>query len=149
VAVGPIYDHDEAGTQFWGFRTQMNLPVWDTGGPLARQRAAEVQQRQAVLDQLRGRASLEAFSALDRYERARRLVAEYQQDLAISPTDQLRQVEAQYEAGQTDLLSVLQTQSALLQDQRAYLDMLNELAQASAAVVAATGLPPETLVVLK
>jgi outer membrane protein TolC len=42
LGIGPFYEGDETGVIFAGFRTQVNLPVWDTGEPLARQRRAEV-----------------------------------------------------------------------------------------------------------
>jgi outer membrane protein, heavy metal efflux system len=146
VAAGPIYDQDDFGTQFWGFRTQVNLPVWDNGGPLARQRLAEVSQRQTVWQQLQERASIEAYAAIDRYERARRLVAATPADAPSELAAELRQMEAQYQAGQADLLNVFTTQVSLIQDYRAHLDILNEVAQAAANVTSATGLPPHAVV---
>ena len=41
------------------------------------------------------------------------------------------------------------TQVSLVQDYRAHLDLLNEVAQAAAAVTAATGLPPHNIVRLE
>jgi outer membrane protein, heavy metal efflux system len=146
VGVGPIYDQDEAGTQFWGFRTQVNLPVWDTGRPLANQRLAEVNQRQTIVQQLQERAAIEAYAAIDRYERARRLATHTPSDISTEFPEELRQVEAQYQAGQADLLNVFATQVSLVQDYRAHLDLLNEVAQAAAAVTASTGLPPHDVV---
>jgi cobalt-zinc-cadmium efflux system outer membrane protein len=148
LAAGPIYDQDEAGTQFWGFRTQVNLPVFDTGGPLARQRLAEVNQRQVAWQQLQERAAIEAYAAIDRYERARRIVEAGRSDFSADIPAELRQMESQYQAGQADLLNVVATQVSLVQDYRAHLDILNEVAQAAANVTAATGLPPHMVVEL-
>ena len=37
IAVGPYYERDDYGTLFLGLRAQVNLPIWDTGRPLANQ----------------------------------------------------------------------------------------------------------------
>ena len=145
VAVGPIYDRDDVGTQFIGFRTQMNIPVFDNGKPLTRQRCAEHRQRSVACQQLETRAALEAQLAIDRYERARRIVEHSQRDNSKTWADEIRAMDEQFKAGQADILAVFATRTSLIQDHRAYLDALNELAQAAANVTAATGMPSNAL----
>ena len=145
VAIGPVYQRDEAGSVFAGFQTQMDLPVWDTGRPLVRQRVAEYQQRSAVLAQWQSRARVEAQTAIERYERARQFVRRERPVAGRTIPDELQRIRTQFEAGQADILNVFATQSALWQEQRTYLDLLNELAQAASEVTLAAGLPPAQL----
>jgi len=146
LIAGPLYQRDEAGTVFAGFSLQMNVPVWNTGRPLVRQRAAETRQQAIAWRQLRARANVEAASALERYARARQL------GLAAAPDPEqaegdLRSITRAFREGQATILEVLTVQNSLLQERRNSLALLNNVAQAAADVVAATGLPPEQLVV--
>ena len=146
VDIGPVYLRDEAGTVFAGFQTQMNLPVWDTGAPLARQREAEFRRQLTALEQARANAKVEAETAIERYERARQLTERERAASSHSISDELRRITQQYEAGQAGILNVFAVQNALLQERRAYLDLLNELAQAASEVTLAAGLPPADLI---
>ena len=145
IAAGPIYDKDDAGTQFLGFRVQTNIPVFDNGKPLTRQRCAEYRQRVVLSQQLETRASLEAQLAIDRYEPARRIVEQSRQDFPAELATEIRAMDEQFKAGQADILAVYATRASLIQDHRAYFDSLNELAQAAANVTAATGMSPDAL----
>ena len=146
LQIGPYYQRGDNGTTFWGFRAQSDLPILNSGKPLVRQRMAEVNQRMAVWEQLHARAALEAQAAIDRYERARRLVA----DSGASGSDlpeELAKLEAQFKAGEIDVLRIVTARTSLLAARQAHLDMLSELAQSAAALTAATGLPPEVIAV--
>jgi len=146
VQFGPFYERDESATVFAGFRTQMDLPIWNTGRPLAVQRSAEARQQAITTQELRSRAQIEIQTALERYERARRLTEQERPESADTIPDELRRVRELFEEGQADILNVFATQTSLLQEQRTYLDLLNELAQAAADVTLAAGLPPARLV---
>lgn len=152
IQSGPIYDTGDDGTKFLGLRLQMDIPVFNTGAPLARQRHAEQNQQTLLYTQLKARATLEAQTAIDRYERARRLAEASQVDLAPFAERmprELQDVIAQFEAGQTDVLAVFATQNSLLQDRRTYLDLLNEVAQSAANVIQFAALPLERLIVVR
>lgn len=144
LQIGPYFQRDDFATQFIGFRAQSDIPVWNNGKPLVRQRMAEVYQRSVAWEQVLARATREAEAALDRYERARRLATEDVSSDALPP--ELQRLEAQFNANEVDLLRLFQARTSLLQLRRARLDSLNELAQAAATVTAATGLPPQTLI---
>jgi outer membrane protein TolC len=58
----------------------------------------------------------------------------------------LARIKRQFEVGQADILNVFATQTALLAEQKAYLDLLNELAQSAADVTLVAGLPPARIV---
>jgi outer membrane protein TolC len=57
-------------------------------------------------------------------------------------------LEEQFRAQEVELTQVVLARTSFFQARRAELDTLHELAQASAAVVAATGLPPQATVEL-
>ena len=144
--VGPFYQVDEFATTFFGFQAQMDIPVNNTGKPLARQRAAEHGQRTVTWQQLQARAEIEAVAAVDRYERARRLVEvaliDFRDDLPV----ELKRLEEQFKENQVDVLRIFQGRQSLIQNRRAVLDMMNELAQAAAGVTATTGIFARSLV---
>jgi outer membrane protein TolC len=142
IQFGPYYERDEFETLFFGFAAQMNLPIWDSGKPLARQREAECTQRVIGLNALRMRARVEVQTALERYQRARDLAEKEHSNLVQSLSGDLARVKRQFDVGQADILNVFATQTALLQEQKAYLDLLNELAQSAADVTLTAGLPP-------
>lgn len=148
LQIGPYYQRTESGTSYLGFRAQTDIPVLNNGMPLVRQRQAEVAQRHAVWQQLQIRAQLEAEAAIDRYERARQAIAE-SGEFSESLPDELKRLERQFLAGEVDFLRVVTARTSLIQSRRAHLDLLNEAAQAAAAVTAATGLPPESILRLK
>jgi outer membrane protein, heavy metal efflux system len=146
ISVGPFYERDDFGTLFLGLRAQMNLPVWDSGRPLANQRAAEATHQATTAQGLRAQAQVEAQTAIERYERARRLAAHERADFARTIPEQLERVRHQFDAGLVDILYVFTIQNNLLQEHRTYLDLLNEAAQAASDVTLAAGLPPSRVV---
>lgn len=149
LQIGPFYATNEGGTNFLGFRAQMDLPVINNGMPLVRQREAELNQRAMTWQQLQLRAGLEAQAAADRYERARQLWTEPNEKDAANLPIELQRLEEQFKAGEVDVLRVLQARSSLIQNRRADLDVLNELLQAATAVTASTGVPLESLTTAK
>lgn len=145
LIIGPYYERDDLHTNYWGFRAQTDVPIINNGLPLVRQREAEVRQRSTVWQQLQERAMLEAQAALDRYERARRMVDDLEADTRGSLPAELQRLEEQFKAGEVDIVRVFTARTSLLQLRRSQLDALNELAQAAANLTAASGLPPDAL----
>lgn len=145
LQLGPYYQRNDSGTTFWGFRAHMDIPVWNSGTPLLRLREAELQQRVMAWRQLERRAGLEAEAAVDRYNRAFRLLMSFEGNPEGPFPVELQKLEEQFIAGEVDILRVFQARNSLIQNRRAQLDSLNEIAQAAAAVTAATGLPLESL----
>ncbi|HLQ46710.1 MAG TPA: TolC family protein, partial [Planctomycetaceae bacterium] len=145
LQIGPYYLKDDFGTTFVGFRAQMDLPVINSGTPLLRQRSEELHQQTIAWQQLQTRAELEARAAIDRYERARQLIEDSSSANDTALPIELQRLEAQFQAGEVDVLRIFQARTSLIQSRRAYLDTLNELAQSAAALTAATGVPPQSL----
>lgn len=146
LQLGPLYDRDDAGTVMAGIKTQMDIPIVNSGAPLVRQRLAEFGQRQTAAEQLEIKAMLEARAAVLRYERARKLTSEVSRSFADEMPEELGQVENLFEAGQVDVLRVFAVRAGILQSRRAFLDSLNELAQSAAEMTAATGLPADRMI---
>ncbi|MBI5759037.1 MAG: TolC family protein [Planctomycetales bacterium] len=147
LQIGPYYQRNDSGVTFVGFRAQIDLPVLNDGTPLLRQRHAELHQRVIAWQELQTRAELEARAALDRYERARRLIAATASDNDATLPIELQRLEQQFQAGEVDMLRVFQARTSLIQNRRAFLDTLNELAQSAAALTAATGVPVQSLAI--
>ncbi len=148
LQAGPIFETADDTTKYLGLRVQMDIPVFNTGAPLARQRQAEMSQQQLTYDQLKVRASLEAQGAINQYERVRELAAKATPVRADLMSPELKEMTSLFDAGQADIIAVLTTQTNLLQEHRFYLDLLNQLTQAAAAVIQSTRLPPNRILVL-
>ncbi len=146
LQIGPYYQRNDSGVTFVGFRAQMDLPILNNGTPLLKQRSQELLQQTVAWQQLQTRAELDARAAIDRYERARRLIADTAANNGTALPIELQRLEAQFQAGEVDVLRIFQARTSLIQSRRAYLDTLNELAQSAAAVTAATGVPPQALI---
>ncbi len=141
IQAGPIYETASDTSQYLGLRVQMNLPIFDTGTPLVRQREAEVNQQQLTYEQLKVRATLEAEAAINQFERVRKSAEKAASARSGTIASELTEINRQFEAGQADVLAVLATQTNLLQERRLSLDLLNQLAQSASAVIQTTGLP--------
>jgi len=145
LIVGPYYARDDDSTTLWGLRAHIDLPVVNSGMPLVRQRMAELTQRRGMWEQLLTRATLEAETAIERYQRALTLTGTPGPAVGQEPIE-LQKLEAQFRAGEVDLVRVVAARTSFLRARQTELDNLNELAQAAAGVVAATGLPPQAIV---
>ena len=149
LQVGPYYQSTADSTTFLGFRAQMDLPVVNNGEPLERQRLAEHHQRITAWTQAQRRAELEATAAMDRYTTALAIVQSERSNEGLSdlPTE-LAGLEREFLAGEVDIVRVVQARNSLILNRRARLDLLNELCQAAATLIGATGLPVESIVQL-
>jgi cobalt-zinc-cadmium efflux system outer membrane protein len=145
LQIGPYYQRNNDPVTFWGFRAQMDIPVLNSGTPLVRQRLAELTQRSAIWEQTLNRATLEAQAALDRYDRALAIATDTETYISEALPQELQKLEDQFKAGEVDMVRVVTARTSYFQARRAALDTLNEVAQASANLIAATGLPAEAI----
>jgi outer membrane protein TolC len=146
VSAGPIYETADDGTRYLGLRLQMDIPVMNTGAPLARQRREQMNQQALTYEQLKIKAGLEAQAAINQYDRVLALAAKSAPAKADATPPELQEITRLFEAGQADILAVIAMQNNLLQERRIYLDVLNQLSLSAAAVIQATGLPPSRLI---
>lgn len=145
VQVGPYYQQTPDGDTHVGFRADTNLPFIDTGVPMQLQRSAELNQRSVTWQQLDIRAGLEGLAAFERYKQAfLALQQDQSKDLFQLPTE-LESLERQFREGEVDVVRAIQARTSMLQNQRAHLDLINEVAQSAAILVGTTGVPIEQL----
>ncbi|MBA2115588.1 TolC family protein [Bremerella alba] len=146
MQIGPYYQRSQDESTFLGLQAQMDIPVFNTGAPLERQRVAELNQRTTAWRQLFRRANLEAEAALQRYQLAYESLEESGLDEAIETPQALEGLERQFRAGEVDIIRVTQARNSILQNQRIRIDLYNELAQAAADLIQSVGLPVEEVV---
>lgn len=147
LIIGPYYQKDPDSMTRFGLRAQMDIPVINSGRPLERQRMAEFHQKTTVWQQTLLRAELEAQAAYERYQVAYEL---YERERGLTSNElpqELQSLEKQFEIGEVDVVRIIQARTSILQNQRAHLDLVNELAQSAALLVGAAGMPLELMIV--
>ena len=123
----------------------MDLPVWNSGRPLVRQRNLELQQQLITWRQSESRAATEARTAIERYEQIRQLWLATSVDQSVGRRE-LTSISDAFEKGQATITEVLSTQDNLIQERQANLDLLDQLSQAAVDVVAALAIDPELVI---
>jgi len=146
LIIGPYYQRNPDGMTHWGLRAEMDLLIIDSRKPMEAQRAAEFGQQNVLWRQLLLRAELEAQTAFERYEVAYRALLSAGSDNLAGLSRELETLERLFREGEVDVVQVLQARTSILQNQRARLDLLNELAQSAALLIGATGIPLELLI---
>jgi cobalt-zinc-cadmium efflux system outer membrane protein len=138
--VGPVYERDEQGTQFFGFVYITPIPVVNNGMPLVRQREAELRRACVGLQQVQERTVAQVTAATAKWNEANRLVAETG-GLTDRLKTQVGNMERLFEAGQTDLSKLLQARQRLIQLENSRLDATWQATQAQADLLTALGAP--------
>ncbi len=146
LTMGPYYQQDPDGLARFGLRAELNLPIINTGRPLETQRMTELNQRTAVWRQTLLRAELEAQAAFERYKLAFEILAKEKNYNTSELPQELQSLEKQFLAGEVDVVRIIQARTSILQNQRAQLDLFNELAQSAALLVGATGMPLDLII---
>jgi cobalt-zinc-cadmium efflux system outer membrane protein len=140
-SIGPVYEQDETGVSFYGVAISSPVPIFNSGASIVHQREAEYRRDMVVLEQLRHRTMLQIKAARTAWNQVLQLVAH---TTAIhQPTQaQAARMERLYEAGQTDLLKLLQVRQGLIEARNAQLDVLWQASQAYADLLDAVGVAP-------
>jgi outer membrane protein, heavy metal efflux system len=140
-SIGPAYEKDESGVSFYGFVLSSPVPVLNAGGPAVRQREAEHRRDCVALEQLRQKTAAQVKATLVKWTEVQQLVA--RSAALIEPIrEQTSRMERLYQAGQTDIVKLLQVRQRLIDSENARLDVLWQLTQAYADLLAATGCTP-------
>ncbi len=139
--VGPAYEKDETGTSFYGFVVSTPIPVLNAGRTLVAQREAEHRRDCVALEQSRRRVVVQVKATLTRWDQVR--------DLAARVEERMQPIEAQtarmgrlYDAGQTDLVKLLQVRQRAIEAEYARLDAVWQATQAYADLLTALGSTP-------
>ena len=138
--VGPVYERDEQGTQFFGFVYITPIPIINDGSPLVRQREAEYRRTLVTLQQVRQRTVAQVKAATAKWNGASRLIRQ-SAGLTDSLKNQVDRLERLFEANQADLSKLLQARQRLIQLETSELDALWQATQAQADLLTALGAP--------
>jgi cobalt-zinc-cadmium efflux system outer membrane protein len=137
-SVGPAYEKSETGESFYGIALTSPLPLLNTGKTLVVQREVEYHRDAVVLDQWCQRVRTEVRSSLARWQQARQSLAR-SRDWARSIDADAARMRNLYDAGQTDLVKLLEVQRRHLDAESSRLDSLWRATQAYADLLAALG----------
>jgi cobalt-zinc-cadmium efflux system outer membrane protein len=138
--IGPQYAMDEAGIQYIGLVYITPIPIWNSGGPLLRQRQAEHHRAHLALEQAQQRARAQVRSALAKWNGASELIKE-SSGLTAELAREVKNLERLFEQGQTDLGRLMQAQQRLIQLRTAEVDAVWAATQAQADLLLALGAP--------
>jgi cobalt-zinc-cadmium efflux system outer membrane protein len=137
-SVGPVYEKDESGTSFYGMTMSSPVPVLNAGGRLVAQREAEYRRDQVALAQLEELTAARVRAAAARWQQSGPVVARTLAGTEAIKT-QADRMDRLYQAGQTDLVKLLQVRQRLIQAENARLDAAWQAIQAYADLLEATG----------
>jgi outer membrane protein, heavy metal efflux system len=140
-SIGPVYERNETGASFYGLALSSPIPILNSGTPLVRQREAECRRDAVALEQLRQRTALQIEAAWVKWDQALGLVA---RTTAIHRPIQAQaaRMDRLYEAGQTDLVKLLQVRQRLIEAENTELDVVWRATQAYADLLGAVGVTP-------
>jgi cobalt-zinc-cadmium efflux system outer membrane protein len=136
--LGPVYEMDEAGVQYFGFVWIQPFPILNTGRPLVRQREAEHRRAHEVLRESQERTLSQVRSAIAKWNGAADLVNE-SSTMTSDLAQDVASMERIFEAGQTDLTKLMQARQRLIQAQNARLDAVWAATQAQSDLLLALG----------
>ncbi len=138
--IGPQWEMDEAGVQYVGLVYITQMPIWNTGKPLVRQRQAEHERAAVAADASRRRAVGQVRAAVARWNGAADLVNDASR-LTDELAEQVAVIEHLFEAGQTDVTRLMQARQRLIQLENSRLDAVWAATQAQADLLLALGAP--------
>ena len=140
-SLGPVYEHDETGTTFYGMVLSSQVPAHNMGQTLVRQREAEHRRDVVALEQLQQKTRIQVQATLARWRQAQQLV---QRTNALTEPIKSEALHMQrlYGAGQTDLVKLFQVRQRLIEASNTQLDALWLSIQAYADLLTALGGTP-------
>jgi cobalt-zinc-cadmium efflux system outer membrane protein len=138
--IGPQYEIDEVGVQYFGVVYVTPLPIWNNGKPLVRQRQAEHCRAHVALQQAQQRAVAQVRSALAKWNGASQFVKDTQ-GLTAELSREVDKLEDLFDKGQSDLAKLLQARQRLIQLKSAEIDSIWAATQAQADLLLALGAP--------
>ena len=138
--IGPEYEMDEAGVQYIGLVYITQLPIWNSGKPLVRQRQAEHQRAAVAAAQAQQRAVSQVRAAVARWNGATDLVND-SAGLSEELAKEVGTLERLFELRQTDLIRLMQARQRMIQLDNSRLDAVWAATQAQADLLLALGTP--------
>ena len=140
-SLGPVYERNESGAVFYGLALSSPVPLLNTGGPLVGQREAEYHRDCVAWEQARQQVAAQVLAVLVKWNQARQ--AAQRTHARFEPIrTQTERMQRLYDAGQADLLKLLQVQRRFIEARNVELDTIWQTTQAYADLLAATGGTP-------
>jgi cobalt-zinc-cadmium efflux system outer membrane protein len=141
VSLGPAYERNETGAVFYGIALSSPVPLLNTGAPLVRQREAEYHRDCVAWEQSRQLVATQVLAVTVKWNQAQELAA--RTHARFEPTRlQTERMQRLYDAGQADLLKLLQVQRRYIDTRNVELDAIWQTTQAYADLLMATGGTP-------
>ena len=140
-SIGPSYEKDETGTTFLGVSASSPVPILNAGRPLVRQREAEHYRDCVAIEQTRRRVIADVKAAIAQWKEAQESVVrstERMRPLA----EQTARMEHLYQAGQTNVVTLLIVRQRTIEAENAQLDALWQSTQAYADLLVVMGASP-------
>jgi cobalt-zinc-cadmium efflux system outer membrane protein len=140
-SLGPAYEHNETGANFYGLALTTPVPILNAGNSLVRQREAELHRDCVALEQQQQQVAAQVRAALVKWNEVRDSAI---RTLARSEPirEQALRMQRLYEAGQADLVKLLQVRQRLIEADFARLDALWQTTQAYADLLSVLGATP-------
>lgn len=136
------YSREEAGSETENFfRIGLEIPLWNSGLPEVRHRAAEKEVVRTEKAQLERQADSERNLALREIEERREAVDRYEREILPAIEASLSAAADSFRSGKTDLSLLLQTQSRLIEIKREALTAKKQLRLAELDYLLAVGAP--------
>ncbi|MHB1034275.1 MAG: TolC family protein [Pirellulales bacterium] len=140
-SIGPTYERNESGDTFYGLVFETPVPIWNAGGPLVCQRQAEYQRDVVALQQVERRTVAQVKAALVKWNQTQQILT--RTNALLEPIrQQSARMERLFEAGQTDLVKLLQVRQRLIEAENGQLDAAWQATQAYADLLTAMGATP-------
>lgn len=120
---------------------EMPLPIFDQNLVQIEKAKLNLEESQATLDAVTQAARLETRQSFDRFATACEIARLYENELAPQARKLLEVSEAAYQAGQTPVLNLIESQRGLLEIQQAHVAALQAAALAQIELESAVGRP--------
>jgi outer membrane protein, heavy metal efflux system len=140
-SIGPVYERNETGAVFYGLALSSPVPIINSGRPLVAQREAEYRRDCVAWDQARQLVAVQVLATTVKWNQSRYL-AEQTHARLQTITSQHERMQRLYEAGETDLLKLLQVRRRFIEARNVELDAIWQTTQAYADLLNATGGTP-------
>jgi cobalt-zinc-cadmium efflux system outer membrane protein len=140
-SIGPAYERNETGATFYGINVSTTVPLLNMGNSLVAQRDAEYHRDCVAWEQARQLVAAQVLAVEVKWMQAQQSAQRTHERLEPIRA-QTERMERLYDAGQTDLLKLLQVRRRFIESRNVELDAAWQAVQAYADLLAATGGTP-------
>jgi cobalt-zinc-cadmium efflux system outer membrane protein len=140
-SLGPHYERNETGAVFYGLSLSSPVPILNAGNSLVCQREAEYRRDCVAWEQARQQVAAQVIAVEAKWTQAMQAAERTHQRLEPIRR-QSERMERLYQAGQTDLLKLLQVRRRFIEARNIELDAAWQAIGAYADLLAATGGAP-------